>query len=171
MKKLLGIVVLGLILSVNAIAATSFTYLSCKQIVKDNKSEDEFGKQGFLNNDKYVSHIFYKFKHLKKKTIITIHQVGEYWESDWKSKKPKQIFKSKFGYNKKDSIYSGGEEITGAISAGYAIQNINGEYFQTTVFKAKTGDGTINDFHLIMDSKCEIIDKKNYNKLIKSGLN
>ena len=171
MKKLLGIIVLGLLLSGNAIAATPFTYLSCKQIVKDNKSEEEFAKQDFLNNGKYVSHMFYKFKHLKKKTIITIHQVGEYWESDWKSKKPKQIFKSKFEYDKKDSIYSGGEEIIGAISAGYGIQNINGEYFQTTVFKAKTKDGTINDFHLIMDSKCEIIDKKNYNKLIKSGLN
>ena len=163
--------VLGLLFSGNAYAATPFTYLSCKQIVKDNKSEDEFGKQDFLNNGEYASHIFYKFKDLKKTTTITVYQVGEFWESDWKSKKPKQIFKSKFEYDKKDSIYSGGEEITGAISAGYAIQNIDGEYFQTTVFKAKTGDGTINDFHLIMDSKCEIIDKKNYNKLIKSGLN
>ena len=171
MKKILRILVLGLLLSGNAIAATPFTYLSCKQIVKDNKSEEEFAKQDFLNNGKYVSHIFYKFKDLKKKTTITVYQVGEFWESDWKSKKPKQIFKSKFEYDKKDSIYSGGEEIIGAISAGYGIQNINGEYFQTTVFKAKTKDGTINDFHLIMDSKCEIIDKKNYNKLIKNGLN
>ena len=114
--------------------------------------------------------MFYKFKHLKKKTTITVYQVGEYWESDWKSKKPKQIFKSKFEYDKKDSIYSGGEEVTGAISAGYGIQNINGEYFQTTIFKANTG-GTINDFHLIMDSKCEIVDKKSFNKLIKNGIN
>ena len=170
MKKLLAILVLGLLLSENAFAATKFTYLSCKQIIKENKSEDDFGKQDFLNNGKYASHIFYKFKHLKKKTTITVYQVGEYWESDWKSKKPKQIFKSKFEYDKKDSIYSGGEEITGAILAGYAIQNINGEYFQTTVFKAKTGDGTINDFHLIMDSKCDKVEKKKFNKLIKKGI-
>ena len=170
MKKLLGIVILGLLLSGNAIAATPFTYLSCKQIVKDNKSEDDFGKQDFLNNGKYSGHIFYKFKDLKKKATITVYQVGEFWESDWKSKKPKQIFKSKFEYDKKDSIYSGGEEITGQISSGYGVQNINGEYFQTTIFKANTG-GTINDFHLIMDSKCEVVDKKSFNQLIKNGIN
>ena len=90
-------------------------------------------------------------------------------DSDWKSKKPKQIFKSKFEYDKKDSIYSGGEEIKGAASAGYGIQNINGEYFQSTIFKINTG-GTINDFHLIMDSKCEILDKKEFNKIIKEGI-
>ena len=78
--------------------------------------------------------------------------------------------------------YIGTHTVVELIKAGYtpiiidnlcntSIQNINGEYFQTTVFKAKTGDGTINDFHLLMDSKCEIIDKENYNKLIKSGLN
>ena len=170
MKKFLVFAVLSLIFSLDAIAATPFTYLSCKQIMKDNLSEDDFGKQDFLNNGEYASHIFYKFKDLKKKTTITVYQVGEFWESDWKSKKPKQIFKSKFEYDKKDSIYSGGEEIKGAASVGYAIQNINGEYFQTTIFKANTG-GTINDFHLIMDSKCEIVNKKNFDKLIKSGIN
>ena len=51
-------------------------------------------------------------------------------------------------------------------------QNINGEYFQTTVFQVKFSDGiSINDFHLKMDSKCEIVDKKNFNKLIKNGIN
>ena len=170
MKKLLVFGLLSLIFSVNAVAATSFTYLSCKQIVKDNLSEDDFGKQDFLNNGNYASHIFYKFKDLKKKTTITVYQVGEFWESDWKSKKPKQIFKSKFEYDKKDSIYSGGEEVTGQISSGYGVQNINGEYFQTTIFKANTG-GTINDFNLIMDSKCKVVDKKSFNKLIKNGIN
>ena len=170
MKKAILILVLGLLLSMNVYAATPFTYLSCKQIMKDNLSNDDFGKQDFLNTGKYASHIFYKFKDLKKKTTITVYQVGEFWESDWKSKKPKQIFKSKFEYNKKDSIYSGGEEVTGQIFSGYGVQNINGEYFQTTIFKANTG-GTINDFHLIMDSKCEVVDKKSFNKLIKNGIN
>ena len=50
------------------------------------------------------------------------------------------------------------------------MQNINGEYFQTTIFKANIG-GTINDFHLIMDSKCEVVDKKSFNQLIKNGIN
>ena len=72
MKKLLVFGLLSLIFSVNAVAATSFTYLSCKQIVKDNLSEDDFGKQDFLNNGNYASHIFYKFKDLKKKTTITV---------------------------------------------------------------------------------------------------
>jgi hypothetical protein len=172
MKKLLGIIVLGLLLSGNVIAATPFTYLSCKQIIKENKSEDAFGKQEFLNKGKYASHILYKFKDLKKKTTITVYQVGEYWEKDWKSKKPKQIYKSKFIYDKKDSIYSDGEIVPGSALVGYAIQNINGEYFQTTVFQVKFSDGiSINDFHLKMDSKCEIVDKKNFNKLIKNGIN
>ena len=171
MKNLLSIIVFGLLFSGNAVAATPITYLSCKQLIKDNKSEGAFGNLDFLNVGNYASHIFYKFKDIKKKTTITVHQVGEYWERDWKSKKPKQIFKSKFEYDKKDSIYSGGEEIKGAISDGYGIQNINGEYFQTTIFKAKIEDGTLDDFHLIMDSKCEIIDKTNYKKIIKNGIN
>ena len=86
MKKFLMFAVLSLIFSLNAVAATPFTYLSCKQIMKDNLSKDDFGKQDFLNNGEYASHIFYKFKDLKKKATITVYQVGEFWESDWKSK-------------------------------------------------------------------------------------
>ena len=40
MKKLLGIIVLGLLLSGNAYAATKYTYLSCKAIIKKNNSKD-----------------------------------------------------------------------------------------------------------------------------------
>ena len=170
-KKLLGIVILGLLLSGNAYAATKFTYLSCKQIIKENKSENIVWKpNNYLSIGRYTSHIFYKFKDLKKKTTISVYEVGNPFDRDWKSNKPKLRFKSKFQYNKKDSIYSGGEEISGQISTGYGIQNINGEYFQTTIFKGNAG-GTINDIHLIMDSKCEIVDKKNFNKLIKNKIN
>ena len=103
MKKLFStILVLGLLLSGNAKAATPFTYLSCKQIVKDNKSEDWFGKQDFLNNGKYVSHMFYKFKHLKKMiylillitTIITLCSV---YLNKSKKKNPK-LFIYLFSY-------------------------------------------------------------------------
>ena len=166
MKNLLSIIVLGLLFSGNAVAATPITYLSCKQLIKDNKSEGAFGNLDFLNVGNYASHIFYKFKDIKKKTTITVHQVGEYWERDWKSKKPKQIFKSKFEYDKKDSIYSG-EEIKGAISAGYRIQNINGEYFQTQSLKQKLKMVPLMIF-ISYWTKCEIIDKTNYKDLLRT---
>ena len=64
MKKLLGIVVLGLLLSENAYAATKYTYLSCKAIIKKNDSKDA----AFSSNNDHLKigsnngHYFYKFK-------------------------------------------------------------------------------------------------------------
>ena len=68
MKKHIGITVLGLILSVNAIAATPFTYLSCKQIIKENKSASGAfspDEQPHLSIGSYNGHISVSYTHLR----------------------------------------------------------------------------------------------------------
>tara|TARA_Y100001970_G_C13741046_1_gene606195 strand:+ start:140 stop:637 length:498 start_codon:yes stop_codon:yes gene_type:complete len=165
MKKLLGIVVLGLILSVNAIAATPFTYLSCKQIIKENKSASgafSADEQPHLSVGSYNGHIFYKLKDVKKKTTVTVYEQGMMTETDWKDKKPGESNKDKFEY--KDNIYSWGATLD-TLQIGYAIENINGDYHQSMILKM--GD----DLNLAMDSKCNIVDKKTFKKLIKNGVN
>ena len=171
MSYILKILVLFLILPGISKAATPFTYLSCKQIIADNKSTHKaFIKERYLNIGRYTGHIFYKFKDLKKKTTFTVHEQGNMVDRDWKQNKPSKTQNRKSAYDKGEAIYSFGEEIKGAISVGYAVQNMNGKYFQTMFLKAKIED-SIDGLHLIMDSECENIDKKKYISLIKTGIN
>jgi len=95
MKKLLGIVVLGLLLSGNAYAATKFTYLSCKKIIKKNNSK---AKQFSVNND-YLKiganngYYFYKFKDDEKKSKVRIYEQGVSVDRDWRKKNQKNTQK------------------------------------------------------------------------------
>ena len=157
--------VLGLLLSGNAIAATPFTYLSCKQIIKVNNSTHEaFVPQNeWLKIGAYNSHIFYKFKDTSKKITVTVYEHGDMLRPAWKEMKPAQKYKVKFEYDKKDMIYSFGEQGLG-LTIGYAIQSSNGDYYQTTIFKYK------KEVDLAMDSKCDKVEKKEFNKLIKKGI-
>ena len=166
MKKLLGIVVLGLLWCNLSLAATKFTYLSCKAIIHTNNSkEPAFDSQReHLKVGSYNGHIFYKFNDIKKKTTVTVYEQGSMTAEDWKNIKPEQTVKGKFEYDKRDAIYSYGESIED-VKVGYAIQNINEEYFQTMILKWD------NKIDLAMDSKCKKVDKKEFNKLIKNGVN
>ena len=103
-----------------------------------------------------------KLKDVKKKTTVTVYEQGMMTETDWKDKKPGEPNKDKFEY--KDNIYSWGATLD-TLQIGYAIENINGDYHQSMILKM--GD----DLNLAMDSKCNIVDKKTFKKLIKNGVN
>jgi hypothetical protein len=164
MKKILGIVVLCLFLSGNAYAATKITYLSCKQIIKSNDSEGTFSADNTpLKVGAYNGHFFFKFKDVKKKSTVTIYEQGDLVSVNWKEKKPKKTYQVKFDYE--DSIYSYGES-GGGLTLGYAIENSNGNYLQTTILKSKD-----HGLDLAMDTKCEKVNKKKFKSLIKNGVN
>ena len=77
--------------------------------------------------------------------------------------KPKKTNQVKFDYE--DSIYSQGES-DGGLTLGYAIENSNGNYLQTTILKSKD-----HGLDLVMDTECEKVNKKEFNSLIKNGVN
>ena len=164
MKKIFGIIFLYLFLSVNSYAATKFTHLSCKQIIIENRATGTFNSDDRpdLSVGSYNGHIFYKFKDVKKKTTFTIYEQGMMVDRDWKNEKPRQTGKEKFEYD--DNIYSWADKLEG-LEVGYAIENINDEYHQSMLLKMN------KDIDLRMDSKCEIVNKKTFKKLIKTGVN
>ena len=163
MKKILGIVVMGLLLSGNAFSATKFTYLSCKQIIKTNDSKGTFNADNGVHFiGAYNGHMFFKFKDVNKKSTVTIYEQGDLVSREWKEMKPRKTYQVKFDY--KESIYSFGEQGSG-LTLGYAIQNSNGNYLQTTIFKSKD-----HGLNLAMDTKCEKVDKKNLKIWLKMVL-
>ena len=125
MKKLLSIIVLGLLLSVNAYAADKNIYLSCKSIVFKNGNEGAFATKKNLEVGSYVGHFFYKFKDKKKTTTVTVYEQGNTITEDWSNMKPKQASKSKFDYDKDKVIYTGGGTDPSGLTFGWAIQKKN----------------------------------------------
>ncbi len=176
MKNLLGLVFLSLLLSGNAYAATKYTYLSCKAIIKKNDSKDA----AFSSNNDHLkigsnnSHYFYKFKDNKKKSKVWIYHQGTFVESDWKSMKPKEYTRNGVKWdkiNKKEHSYTFADmaQSEGSIlTTGFVIQKINNEYFNTTTFTwNKNGQ---NQIDLAMDQKCSVVDKKDLKLFLKNGV-
>ena len=150
-------------MSVNAFSASKITYLSCKQIIKSNDSEGTFSADNTpLKIGAYNGHFFFKFKDVKKKTTVTVYEQGGLVSVDWKQMKPKKTYQVKFDYE--DSIYSYGE-VGGGLTIGYAIENSNGNYLQTTILKSKK-----HGIDLAMDTECEKVNKKEFTNLIKNGV-
>ena len=150
-------------MSVNAFSASKITYLSCKQIIKSNDSEGTFSADNTpLKIGAYNGHFFFKFKDVNKKTTVTVYEQGNLVSVDWKQNKPKKTYQVKFDYE--DSIYSYGE-VGGGLTIGYAIENSNGNYLQTTILKSKK-----HGIDLAMDTECEKVNKKEFTNLIKNGV-
>ena len=148
---------------VNAFPASKITYLSCKQIIKSNDSEGTFSADNTpLKIGAYNGHFFFKFKDVNKKTTVTVYEQGNLVSVDWKQMKPEKTNQVKFDYE--DSIYSYGEE-GGGLTVGYAIENSNGNYLQTTILKSKD-----HGIDLAMDTECEKVNKKEFKNLIKNGV-
>ena len=148
---------------VNAFSASKITYLSCKQIIKSNDSEGTFSADKTpLKIGAYNGHFFFKFKDVNKKTTVTVYEQGNLVSVDWKQMKPKKTYQVKFDYE--DSIYSYGE-VGGGLTIGYAIENSNGNYLQTTILKSKK-----HGIDLAMDTECEKVNKKEFTNLIKNGV-
>jgi len=181
MKKLLGIVVLGLLLSSNAYAASKFTYLSCPAAIRGVKyTDNELYKVG-----KYIGHSFIMFKDTKKKstTVTVYYQGGNVLKARdpnvWMSIPPIKLLKEKFKYE----------------SRGYSFKFFNQDLWRKTSIKTTydPSGGEIfvyehtvkfKDTLLLVSSNrytnakkefdnidfCEEVDKKEFNELIKKGI-
>ena len=176
MKKFLNFLVIYLLLCSNTYAATKYTYLSCKAIIKKNDSK---GAAFSSNNDHLKigsnnGHYFYKFKDNKKKSKVWIYDQGTFVESDWKSMKPKNYTQNGVKWdevNKKDHSYTFvdmAQAEGNILTTGFVIQKINNEYFNTTTFTwDKNGQ---NEIDLAMDQKCSVVDKKDLKLFLKNGV-
>jgi len=176
MKKLLGILVLGLLLSSNAYAASKFTYLSCKNIIFDNRSKGEYKDSELYKIGKYIGHSFIKFKNVKKKwTRITVYSQGLTTPptdpENWMNYAPKLLLeKEKFHYSGGDYFYKFGYE-------GFEIIWLIGEtknnhfYSLYQIKYDETGiDITSTSHDKSNQQSCKNVDKKEFNELIKKGI-
>ena len=176
MKFILKIVFFILILPSMSYAATPFTYLSCKAVVMENKTEDG----PFKNNDKLksgtnIGYFFYKYKEIKKKSKVMIHEqsfLNHGW--DWKGKKPeKYTYQSTNwdSYSNEDQIYTFVDKakLEGTtLTMGFAVQKINNNYHNSVTFSMVENNKSTLD--IVMDQVCEKIDKTDYRDLIKNGV-
>ena len=175
MKKLLGLMVLGLMLSSNvSLAATKFTYLSCKSVVLTNESKGKYKDSEFLKKGSYVGHFFFKFKDVKKKTTVTVYEQGNTITEDWMNYKPKQVEKKKFDYDKSSKlyIYAYGNNDS---SVTWAITRHGGDQYHH-MHMLKLGKLGVKITTLSQNRPsdnrdiCEAVDKKKFNELIKNGI-
>ena len=175
MKKLLTILVLGLLLSGNAYAATKYTYLSCKTIIEKNESMFE----GFSKNQEHLkigsnnSHIFYKFKDNKKKSKVRIYVQGDYTQANWKTIKPAEFtINAKWtGFAKDKHLYLLSDKLTqgkNTISEDHIIQKVDDLYRGTVIFI--WDQNKKNQINLVMDTECSIVDKSELKAFLKNGI-
>ena len=115
MKKLLGIVVLGLLLSSNTYAASKYFYLSCPSFISKNDSKGKHKDSVAFKPGKYVGHTFLRFKHTKKKfTKFPIYVMGyavpPRSEVIWKIIPPQKIPSADFMYTSGKYVFVAGED-------------------------------------------------------------
>ena len=166
MKKILGIIVIGLLLSGNAYAATEKNYLICEDTVKENFSKGAIKGEypiGEVINTEYLELIKKKTKATLK---VTRHWPGLYlWQS---SKAEKQgtlkgslkdndyIFNHSFSNNGKDHIEN------------YKLYKIDNSWNIDGYLK---WDGFMNEYvEFKFISKCKEYEKKEFINLRKLAM-
>ena len=169
MKKLLGILVLGLLIC-NVGFAAEKVYLSCESIIIKNNSPNPGLKnlpglkEGFHN-----SQFFFQFK--KSKSFkLKVHQQGNGTSEDWKNEKPGLLYKSLKGYYENDAYdaraYSG--------EGDYFFDVY--KMFQTDDIWSFKGVSKVDDGNnkIILDiehgGKCTKYNKKEFLSLLKKGI-
>ena len=172
MKKILGIVVLGLLLSTKSFAASENLYLTCPQNITEDNSADnikEFHK--FLGE--IHQYYYFDIKIKKSKVGIKVYSHAPESGKTWSNVKP-TIFLNSKNKDAKASHVEGGsyfikfepDEIKGI-----------GEYFQiyknssSWAYKGrkvmKLGSVDVDYIH---GGDCNLHEKKKFNKLRKKGV-
>ena len=159
-------------------AATPFTYLSCKAIVEENKTEDGvFKDHDKLKSGSNIGYYFYKFKETKKKSKVMIHEqsflsAGDW---DWRGKKPEKYTKQSVkwdDYSDQDNIYTFVDRVKSGnfvLTMAFAVQKINDQYHNTVTFSQF--ENNVSQLDIVMDQTCEKINKSEYKDLLKKGIN
>ena len=186
MKKFLGTLVLGLLLSSNAYAASKFTYLSCPSIIWGNESKGKYKDSELYKIGSCVGHSFIKFKDTKKKwTPVTLYNQGNAIEPQdpdiWMRSPPIKLFKAKFLYDYGSYFFFLDDEninISWALNTDYDLSG--DEIFVLLLhFKLdKKGIDFWSSSNYYVDAKkvfdnidfCKELDKEEFNKLIKKGI-
>ena len=180
MKKLLGIVVLGLLLSGNAYAASKSFYLSCPSFVYQNDSKGEYKDSELFKAGAYVGHTFLKFKHTKKEyTKFPIYLMGYAVPPRdpviWKIIPPHKL-NADFMYHAGKYVFVAGEENMewSMILTPFAIDTDKKEFnLMNNIIVPAQGVNLLTTSNYPPEEKdqCEILDKKKFNELIKKGIN
>ena len=158
MKKLLGIVVLGLLLSGNVYAANTNLYLKCPETitkVRSNKGGEALIKEGKLLGTNYIK--------LKSKSIITIHYSYEITkDKPYLIVNKIKVKKNQIGFN---LIKEYSEEGLSFLDSFKFIEVENG--YEFTSERYSLDDKNKSNFDYDTFGKCENISKKEYKKLLK----
>ena len=184
MKKILGIVILGLLLSSNAYAASKFTYLSCPSMLKSNNNKGKFKDSELFKTGSYMGHFFYKFKDKKKElTKVTLYGQGNSIQPQdpdiWMNLPTYELAKANFLYTG-DGYYYAAEienvKWSWNISRDYDASGDDIWVLWTRVQTKNLDYWTSSNFYLnakkFFDNNkfCEEVDKQEFNELIKKGI-
>ena len=173
MKKFLGIVVLSLLLSSNAYAATKFIYLSCPSIIYINDNKGKYQDSELFKIGTYMGHSFIKFKDTKKKwTTVTLYSQGYAippGDPDiWMSFPPTKLLKEKFLDTGNNYFFKLDDE---GISISWLILEKGKQFDLIQIIKIdKLGIDIKTNSTLDWKNYCETVDKQEFNKLIKEGI-
>ena len=173
MKKLLGIVVLGFLLSAQSFAASESLYLTCPRNITEDNSADRF-KEFHKSLGKIHQYYYFDIKIKKSKVDIKVYSHSpDFNKKTWTDVKPSIFLNSKFEDNKAGHVEDGSYFIM------FEPDGIEGvlEYFQiyknssSWAYKGRTVmklDSIDVDFKHGGD--CNLHEKKEFNKLRKKGV-
>ena len=189
MKKLLGIVVLSLLLSSNAYAASKFTYLSCPSIIFQNNNKGKFKDSEGYKIGSYIGHYFIKFKDAKKEwTTVNLYMQGNTFinPSDpdlWTIAPPMKFPTVKFFYTGDgyllpfddddiETFWNIGRDYDASGDDIWVFsQNIKGLKKLYGIDLWTSSNHYVNAKKVFDNNKfCEVLDKKEFNELIKKGI-
>ena len=167
MKKLLGIIVLGLFLSGNSYAVTESLYLTCPETITEDNS-DEFLKEYHVSKGEISQYWYFDIKNKKSKIKIKVYAHGYSEDKDWHEVKPELAFDSRNKDTKaylKDGEYkftTGSKEFFDE----FLIYKLNDQWKYDGRSVLKTKEFTKDYLH---SGKCNMHKKKEFNKLRKEG--
>ena len=186
MKKAILFLLVGLLLSGNAYAASKFTYLSCPSAIYANQSKGKYKDSELYKIGSYMGHSFIKFKDTKKKwTPVTLYNQGNAIEPQdpdiWMSVPPIELFKAKFLYDYKSYFFFLQDEninISWTLNTDYDLSGDEIFVLRLNFKLVKKGiDFWTSSNHYVNAKKvfdnidfCKVLDKEEFNKLIKKGI-
>ena len=172
MKKLLGIVVLGLLLSTQSFAASESLYLTCPQNITEDNSADHI-REFHKSLGKIHQYYYFDIKIKKSKVDIKVYSHAPEPDKIWSNVKPTIFLSSKHKDQKAGHVEGGSYFIM------FEPDGIEGvrEYFK--IYKnssswAYKGRRVMKldsiDVDFIHRGDCNLHEKKEFNKLQKKGV-
>ena len=180
MKKLLVIILLSLLLNSNTYAASKYFYLSCPSFISKNDSKGKHKDSVAFKPGTYVGHTLLRFKHTKKKytkfpTYLMGYAVPPRSEVIWKIIPPQKLPGADFMYTSGKYVFVAGEDGMefGMILTPFGIDTDKKEFnLKNKIELPSEGISfyTTSNWRPDNEERCETLDKKEFNKIIKEGI-